>query len=337
MEDVAQRAGVSRALVSLVMRGSPKVSDERRASVLKAAKDLGYRPNVLARNLASRRTNTIGVTVNDLHNPFFAEAVDGILEAAGAAGYHILLATGGPTTAGEADAVETFLRFRVDGLILVGARLPAGKITAAAKACPIVLLARTIRSRAVDAVISDEPVGAQLAVDHLVGLGHTSIAHIDGGDGAGARYRRGGYIAAMTAAGLESEIQIVPGDYTEAGGAAGAHALLGHSDRPPTAIFAANDLTALGAREQAEDLGLVVPDDLSVVGYDNLALAATHHLSLTTINQPREAMGRTAFGLLIERLDQQRTDGVRNVITPTLVERSSTARPPRKRRPIRDA
>lgn len=330
MEDVARKAGVSRALVSLVMRDSPKVSDERRAAVLAAAKSLGYRPNVLARNLASQRTNTIGVTVNDLHNPFFAEAVDGILDTAGEAGYQVLLATGGRSKVGESESIETFLRFRVDGLILIGPTLPATAITSAATVCPTVLLTRTIRSRSVDIVKNDDHLGATLAVDHLVSLGHKRIAHINAGHGAGGSARRDGYIEAMKQAGLADHVEIVNGDFSEASGAAGARALLDQAE-PPTAIFAANDLMAAGVRGMAENRGLAIPRDLSVVGYDNSALAAMHHWSLTTIDQPREEMGRTAFGLLLDRLGSDRAAGVRHVVTPTLVVRESTA-PPRRHR-----
>lgn len=323
MEDVARRAGVSRALVSLVMRDSPKVSASRRAAVHQAAAELGYRPNVLARNLASRRTNTIGVMVNDLHNPFFAEAIDGILERAEEAGYQVLLNTGGPRKAGESRAIETFLRFRVDGLILTGPRLATKHITDAATHCPTVLLGRSVRSRQVDTVNSDGSIGAHLVVEHLLGLGHRRIAHIDGGQGAGAAARRGGYTKAMTDAGFQDDIHIVPGDFTESSGSDGAE-LLFESDRPPTAIFAANDLSAVGAHDRSEKLGFAIPDDVSIVGYDNSALAAMHHLSLTTINQPREEMGRTAFDLLRQRLDDNRDDVVHHVVTPTLIERSST-------------
>jgi len=323
MEDVARAAGVSRALVSLVMRDAPNVSDHRRKAVLEAAATLGYRPNVLARNLASRRTMTLGVMINDLHNPFFAEAVDGITERADEAGYQLLLATGRKSGAGEAGAIETFLRLRVDGLILTGATLPTSEIVAAASQCPTVLLSRTVRSPDIDTVNNDERVGPRLAVQHLASLGHTRIAHIDGGGGAGATQRRAGYERSMRELGLGESIEVIGGDYTEQSGAAGAEALL-TSDSPPTAIFAANDLSAAGVLDRAEDLGLNVPGDVSVVGYDNTAIAAMHHISLTTINQPREEMGRTAVELVLERAVDKRTTPVRHVVTPTLVARSTS-------------
>lgn len=331
MEDVARAAGVSRSLVSLVMRNASNVSDERRAAVHAAAAELGYRPNGLARNLASRRTMTLGVMINDLHNPFFAEAVDGITEQADQAGYQLLLATGRKTGTGEAGAIETFLRFRVDGLILTGATLPTAEIVAAAKQCPTVLLSRTARTPEIDTVNNDERVGPRLAVQHLVSLGHTRIAHIDGGGGAGATQRRAGYERAMSDLGLGAQIEIVGGSYTEQSGANGAEALL-TADNPPTAIFAANDLSAAGALDRAEDLGFDVPGDVSIVGYDNTAIAAMHHMSLTTIDQPREEMGRTAVDLLLERIVDGRTTPVRHVLTPSLVPRA-TSGPPRNSAP----
>lgn len=326
MDDVAEAAGVSRSLVSLVMRDAPNVSDARRRAVLDAAASLGYRPNVLARNLASRRTMTLGVMINDLHNPFFAEAVDGITEQADRAGYQLLLATGRRSSSGEAGAIETFLRLRVDGLILTGATLLTADIVAAAGQCPTVLLSRTLRNADVDTVNNDERVGPRLAVQHLTGLGHSRIAHIDGGRGAGAGQRRAGYERAMRDLGLGDAIEVIGGDYTEQSGAAGAEVLLTR-EAPPTAIFAANDLSAAGALDRADELGYDVPGDVSIVGYDNTSIAAMGHISLTTVNQPREEMGRTAVDLVLERIDG-RTTPVNHVLTPNLVDRATSGPAP---------
>ena len=326
MEDVAREAGVSRALVSLVVRDSPKVGRERRARVLAAAARLGYRPNAWARGLASRRTRLIGVLLNELHNPFYAEIMDGIDAGAVEAGYRVLLGTAGSRPGGERTALDTFLELRADGAILVGPRLPGAEISAVAASMPVVVVARGMRSAFVDSITNDERRGARLVVEHLVGLGHRSIAHVDGGSGAGASARRLGYQEAMRGAGLTREIRIVPGDYTDLAGVAAADAML-RSRRLPTAVFAANDLAAAGMIDRLESAGLRVPEDISIVGHDNTFLAALHHISLTTVDQPRPEMGRRAMSLLVERMDQARTRAVNVRVTPSLVVRGTTGQP----------
>lgn len=323
MQQVAERAGVSTALVSLVMRGAPNVSDKRRALVLQAADELGYRPNVLARNLASRRTRTLGVVINDLHNPYFAAMVDGIQMAAVANGYRLLIGNGQHSRQGEADAIETFLQFRVDGLILAGPVVTEGEMKTAARSAAMVAIGRTTSSLDIDTVNCDDELGARLVVEHLAGLGHRRISHIDGGSGAGAAERVQGYESAMRELGLGEHIRVARGDFSETGGYNAADELLTLNPRP-TAIFAANDYSCAGALGRVEDAGLEVPADMSIVGYDNTRLAGMHHLSLTTINQPREEFGRIAAELIMERLDDERATAVHHVLAPTLVVRRTT-------------
>ena len=323
--DVAARAGVSKSLVSLVMHDSPSVSEGKRQAVLEAAAALGYRPNAVARSLVQRRTRVLGVMLSDLHNTFFADVLDGVAGRAGERGYKAMLNTGNRAISGEAEAIETLLELRSDGLILAAPRLDAARIAEAARSVPVVLVARTITASRVDCVSNDDTAGAALAVDHLVALGHRRIAHIDGGQGAGAQARREGFVRAMRRHGLAGQARTARGDYTEEGGAKGVNALLARGSRP-TAIFAANDLSAVGALDALTRRGLRVPDDISLVGYDNTSLAALRHIDLTTIDQPREAMGRTAVDLLLERLERRRTAARRVVMAPALVVRGTTAR-----------
>ena len=329
MQDVALDAGVSRALVSLVMRGQPNVSEERRLRVLEAARRLGYRPNAMARSLASRRTRTVGVLLDDLANPFFAEIVGGVEQVASEAGYQLLLGTGSLRQRRESEALDTLLEYRPDGIILVSPRMAAADIVRAAEEVPLVLVAREIRGADADLVITDDRHGIELVLDHLVGLGHQRIAHVDAGRGAGAPLRRSSYLRGMKRRGLEQYASTIGGDYTEEAGVRAARALIEDGDLP-TAVFAANDMIAAGLLGVFDQAGVGVPDDVSIVGYDNVYIAHMAHVSLTTINQPRVQMGRLALDLLLDRIETARNPVVRR-LEPTLVVRSTTA-PPRRRR-----
>ena len=327
MEDVAERAKVSRALVSLVMNDSPQVSDEKRRSVLRAARDLGYRPNLIARNLAQQRTHTIGVLVDDLRNPFFGEVVDGIEAEAAEHGFRVLILNGHRDAQRELDAVETFLQLRVEGMALVGARLGTDDLAHMGTAAPCVVVAGSIVHPGIDTVGTDDRRGGELAVEHLAALGHTRIVHMDGGANVSAAERRSGYKSGMHAAGIGDLVDVRPAGDDEADALAVIDALLAEDD-PPTAIFAFNDLLAAGALNRLDDAGMAVPGDVSLVGFDNTFISALRHLSLTTVNQPTLAMGRLAVGTLLQRLSDGSGEPIRHTLQPELIVRGTTGPPP---------
>ncbi|HEX2729720.1 MAG TPA: LacI family DNA-binding transcriptional regulator [Rubrobacteraceae bacterium] len=324
--DVARRANVSKSLVSLVMHGSPSVSHARRQAVLRAAADLGYRPNALARGMRGR-SYTIGVLLSDLHNPFFAEVVDGVEEGLRLTQYRALLGSGGRDPDRELGTIQSMLDRQMDGLILISPSVPEKNILTTAKQAPTVLVGGRMEVPGLDYIVSDDRSGAELAVDHLSNLGHERIAHVSGGEGAGAMDRRRGYEAAMTLRGLQEHIRVSPGSYTDAGGYEGARRLLARNPRP-TAIFAPNDLAAVGVLTAVRQAGLTVPGDVSVVGYDNTYLAALSHISLTSVNQPRREMGGLAVDLLLQRIESGRSETRREMLMPALIARSTTAPPP---------
>ncbi|MFE2753694.1 LacI family DNA-binding transcriptional regulator [Actinosynnema sp. NPDC059335] len=324
MDDVAARAGVSRALVSLVMRGSPRVSEQRRAAVLRAAEELGYSPHAMARSLASRTSHVLGVMVSDLHNAFFAEVVDGLDAVATEQGFDLILNTGGRRPARERRALRSLLSFRPAGLALLSPVVPSADIARAAEQTSVVLVGRSSRLAGVDTVNDDGERGLALAVEHLVSLGHRRIAHLDGGGGSQAAPRRRGYLAAMASHGLAP--RVVASEYTDAAGARAVRGLLDGGDLP-SAIVSCNDFNAVGVISALEEAGFRVPADVSVVGYDNTSLAALRHVSLTTIDQPRNEFGRLAAEALLQRVRGERAEPVRRLLRPSLVVRSTTAPP----------
>jgi DNA-binding LacI/PurR family transcriptional regulator len=331
INDVAQRAGVSKSLVSLVMRESRHVSPERRRRVQEVAAQMGYRPNAMARGLVEQRTRLVGVMVSDLNNPFFADVVAGIQEEASRAGYRVLLNTGSRIAQQEDAAIEALLQLRVDGLVLAAPLVESRVVVDASRDLPVVLVGRPARAASLDSVTNDDFAGAVAAVRHCASLGHRRIAHVDGGPGAGALARRRGYEQAMRSLRLSRYLTVAAGSFTEEGGHEGALALLDRRPRP-TALFAANDLAAIGALDAIEERGLKVPDDVSLVGYDNTHLASLRHISLTSVHQPRVEMGRLAVSALLERLEGGRVRARRAVLAPSLVVRGTTAPPAPERR-----
>jgi DNA-binding LacI/PurR family transcriptional regulator len=322
---VAEQAGVSKSLVSLVLRGSPHVSPAKREAVQQAIDELGYRPNAIARQLTTQRTQTIGLLLNDLRNPWFVECLEGITTVLDERGYRCMLADARVDRRADEALLRGFLEMRVDGLVLVGSMPSTPSNTAAAAAVPTVVAAgRDIALPRVDVIANDDRVGTTLAVEHLIELGHHRIAHLAGGHEAVARLRRDAYVDVMTAHGLADQIAVEPGDATEDGGYRAAVRLLTRPDRP-TAGFAVNDISCIGAMSAAVELGLRVPQDVSMVGYDNTSLAQVRHLWLTSVDNANIEVGRRAARALLRRMSDPARPADEQLLRPTLRVRGSTA------------
>ncbi|MFF4211650.1 LacI family DNA-binding transcriptional regulator [Streptomyces sp. NPDC001796] len=326
IRDVAERAGVSKSLVSLVLRGSDQVRPEKRAAVLAAVEELAYRPNAAARSLSERRTRTVGVLLNDMRNPWFVELLDGLNSRLHDAGLRMLLADGHLNRRLGEDLTRTFTDLRVDGLIAVGTLPPSEALRQAAARIPTVVAgAREPELPAVDIVANDDEHGARLATEHLIGLGHRRIAHIAGQGVVGALRRRS-FETVMREHGLEDSAIVAQGDLTEEGGYRAAIRLLSARERP-TAVFAFNDIACVGALSAAEELGLRVPRDLSLVGYDNTYLSRLRHLWLTTVDNGSHDVGRRAAGRLLDRIADPGRPAELVLTTPALEVRGTTSGP----------
>ncbi len=320
LEDVAAAAGVSRALVSIIMRGAPGASAHTRERVLAVAAEIGYRPDSRARLLAQSRSRLIGVTLT-VHHPFHADLVQAIYPAAEQAGYEVVLSAL-TQHRDEHRAVETLLDYRCEAIILLGPESRGSWLAALGDRLPVVSLGRAMRRSAVDVVRTADGDGVRQAVDHLVGLGHRRIAHLDGARGSGAAERRRAYRAAMRGHGLGAEIDVLPGGQSEEVGTAAGRHLLARGPLP-TAVVCYNDRTAVGLLESVHRAGVLVPEQLSVVGFDDSQLARLWSVSLTTVAQDATGLATLAVQRAVDRINGTHTGG-ETVLPPRLVVRAST-------------
>lgn len=318
--DVAAHAGVSKSLVSLALRGDDGVGAATRVRILRSAAELGYRLNAQARALVQGRTGQIGVIVTDLRNPYHAEVALGVEEAAEAEGFGTFLANGRREPDRLAAQVEAMIGHNVEGLVIVSSRVDPEVLAAAVERLPIVVVGRPETATAgLDTVANDDVDGARQATAHLIDLGHKDIAFATTSDRPAARARLQGYETTLRAAGLAPRVHRIP----DATRRSAIDALLSGG---ATGIVANNDVLAVECLGRAHELGLPVPARLSLIGYDDTELAARSWPRLTSVDQHRPDLGRTALALLRSRL-AGRTEDRREVIAPTLVKRDSTAAP----------
>lgn len=327
-EDIAREVGVSRTLVSFAFRGAPGVSSETRQAILEAAQRLGYRQNAAAADLARKRPSAVGLYLLDLRNEVYADIFQGIREAAEDARNRLILTVSPSANSLGRSSVDSLIEARV-GIVIAATLLdPDADIKELAQIVPVVNVARRVED--VDSVYSDDPAGAEAAVRHLLGLGHTRIAHLTGPPHEGHQGRRQAYERVMADAGLPPYV-LTAEDYTQEAAEKAMRPLLAGSDRP-TAVFAHNDELAVGAREAAYSLGLTVPDDLSLVGYDNSRISRLHGIDLTSVDLRALDLGRSAGRVALERLADPLAPAVDLKSSPHLVVRGSTAPP----HPVRD-
>jgi DNA-binding LacI/PurR family transcriptional regulator len=332
--DVAARARVSTATVSRVLNGAGRASPATRERVLAAARELGYRPSGVARSLKLRQTRTIGLIVTDIENPFFPSLVRAVEDAARAEGYAILLGNAADDPERESAYLELLVDRRVDGVIIAASSLGIrhGEWLAEPP-LPVVLVNTTSTGVPLTAVASDNRAGARSAAEHLIGLGHRRLGFL----AAPARnvdspVRLAGVRDAMAAAGLDpTELQVATGLALVGGGETAMTELLGSAVRP-TGVVAYNDLMAIGAMRAAKSLGLRIPDDVSIAGFDDVEFASYVDPPLTTVAQDQATMGREAVRALAAQLAAGRGSPPSEatiVRLPTVLRiRGSTAPPP---------
>lgn len=321
IRDVAARAGVSVATVSRVLNDPSIVREQTSAQVLDAAKALRYVPNTAARSLSARRTHTIGVLLPDMHGEFFSEVIRGIDGAARAAKFHILV-SGWHSESGEMLEMVNAMRGRVDGLLVMAPDLAVTSLRQQLSFnLPVVLLNSSDEQH--DAVTVDNYGGAQSMMRHLLALGHERIAFIKGpANNSDARERLRGYRQAMRKVVGSTAALEFAGDFSEEAGRDAARQIAALAPRP-TAVFAANDSMALGAIAAFREAGVDVPQEIAVVGFDDVPVARYIHPALTTVCVDIVDLGRRSFALLLDAIGNRNAAPRHELISTSLVVRES--------------
>jgi LacI family transcriptional regulator len=321
---VASRAGVSPTTVSHVLSGKRVVGAATRGTVLAAIEELGYRPNHVARNLRTRRSHMIAVVVPDITNPFYSTLTRGLADAVDAAGYGTYVCNTDGLHERERKFFDDALDRGVDGIVLASGETASEVVFGPTDiATPIVCIGEHLDHPRCDTVMADDEAGSRSAAELLLEHGRQRIAMIQGPlRSAGARTQ--GFRSAMQAAGRKvSPRLMVRGDWTRRGGADAMRVLMSLPQRPD-AVFCANDLMAIGAVDVAHELGLGVPDDVAIVGFDDVDAATIVHPPLTTVRNPPYEAGSTAGDLLMSRMSGRYDGAGRTVVLPcAVVERAS--------------
>lgn len=328
IKDVSIRAGVSSATVSHVINNTRYVSEDVRERILISIRELDYHPNIIARTLRIGKSNTIGVIVPNTRNPYFTELAWNIEQFATKKNYSVMICNTENLAEKENFYIDVLTQKQVDGIVFIScsAYAESAKLLASSD-IPFVIVDKDIEHTGeYDMVLVEEEKGAQLAVEHLIALGHKRIACITGGsdEQITSLKREKGYRRAMKKHKLEIPIEyIVEGDFLMTSGYQAGKKLFS-LDQKPTAVFAFNDLMAIGVLSAAHEFGLDVPQDVSVIGYDDIELSSYSTPALTTVNQNREKVAKSVFDTLFKMMTNASVGSSRKKITPRLVVRETT-------------
>jgi len=303
IKDIAQAAGVSYSTVSRALSDSPLVKAETKARIQRLAQEMGYSPDAIARSLVTQQTHTVGIVVTTITDPFVAEVVQGIEDTAHENDYSVILASSAAEPERELAAVEMLRAKRVDSLIVTSSRVGALYLEYLERiGVPVVLINNhnAQSGRYIFSVSVDNHQGGYLATCHLIERGHRHIAYVSGpADHSDDAARMAGYQQALHESGITLDpALVVPGDGCIGGGERALAGLV-RLTSPPSAVFCYNDMTAIGLLSAAQQAGLSVPDDLAVVGFDNIPFASHVSPPLTTIAQPQHDMGRQAMDMAL--------------------------------------
>jgi LacI family transcriptional regulator len=325
IERVAEEAGVSPSTVSRILNGTAVVSEAKKAAVDEAVARLGFVPNPMARGLAGGRTLSIGVVTQAIDSPFYGASLRGIEDTLDPAGYSPLFVSGHWDAQKEKRCIEVLLSRRVDGIIVLTGRLTDAALKSFAQRVPVVATGRSIKGAGLFSLNFDNREGGRLATQHLIDSGHRKIAFISGdAHHPDASQRLTGYRTALEQAGIAFKPElVVQGDYNEASGLEAVSRLMAKRQKF-TAIFAANDQMAIGAAHGLQRHALRVPEDVSLVGFDDLPSSLYALPPLTTVHQPAYDMGRLAAEALLQLLDGVKPQ--QTVPSPRLIARDSCRR-----------
>jgi LacI family transcriptional regulator len=325
VKDVAEKAGVSTATVSHVINETRYVSDELKAKVYQAMEELNYRPNAIARSLRSRKTHNIGMIVPDISYPFLAEVARGVENAGFELGYNVILCNSDGDLEMEAHYIELLQEKKVDGIVFVAVGESSSHVRALIEqGMPVVLCDRELPEVEVDTVIADNVGSGYQATEYLITLGHSRIGCIAGPQELEISSKRvEGYRRALEQHGIPlGEELLVHGDFRSRGGYEAMRELLALEELP-AAVFACNDLMAIGAICAVSQRKLSIPQDVAIIGCDDIASASFTNPSLTTVVQPKHEMGAAAVEMLVARIRDKSRPPTRRLLPTELVLRDS--------------